>query len=89
MAHGFGLGEPGEADRFAPHQAAEAVVLQSDLRKIDTGNFRSSDFEQQRLFVIEAAIARNGLRAGGGGAAGAGGSTFAVQHDSTSSSAAP
>ncbi len=57
MAHCLRLGEPRQADRRVPLQAAKPALHLRLLRQIDTGDVRAGDLEDQRLLDLQARIA--------------------------------
>ena len=58
MAHHFRLRESRQADRRRCAAARPAAISDNlHLRNIDAGHARAAEFEDQRLFVIKAAIA--------------------------------
>ena len=61
VAHDFGFGQARQADRRRAAQAAEAIVLQFGFGQIDAAFAGAAEFEDQRLFVVEAAMAGDRL----------------------------
>src|SRR5512137_1641836 len=61
MAHGLGLGKARQADGGLAFEPAEARRDVGRLRDVDARRLQPSDFKEQGLFLIEAAIAGEGL----------------------------
>src|SRR5579871_100090 len=62
MAHDLRLRQTGQTDRMLALQSVQPPVGHSSLRDIDSANAFPAEFEQQRFFVVESAVARNRLR---------------------------
>src|SRR5262249_48021536 len=62
MAHDFRLGETRQADGTAAALAAEAAFGELHIGQVDTAMAFTADLEDQRLFVVEAAVAGDGRR---------------------------
>jgi len=64
VAHRFGLREARQADLALALHGAETRLDRLRLGKIDARHIELAAVEQQHLFMIEAAVAREGLEVG-------------------------
>src|SRR5215204_2134027 len=84
MAHGLGLGEAGQPDLARALEAAKTLRERLRLVEIDAGRVGAADLEDQRLLLLERAVAGEGRVLGGARVIGAGRAALAVQHVSLS-----
>src|SRR5215204_214466 len=80
MAHGLGLGEAGQPDLARALEPAETLRERLRLVEIDAGRVGAADLEDQRLLLLQGAVASEGRVAGCAGFIGSGRTTLAVQH---------
>ena len=64
MAHGFRLGEAGQADRSLRSSPPRRGVNACRLVEVDAGHLGAADLEDQRLLDAQRAVAGEGLRRG-------------------------
>ena len=80
MPHGLGLGEPGQADVALALEPAETLRERLRLVEIDAGRVEAADLEDQRLLLLQRAVAGEGRVLGGARVIGAARAALAVQH---------
>src|SRR5262250_698925 len=64
MAHGLGLGKSGETGRRLALERAQAILERRGFRKIHARMAFAAEVENERLLVVETAMAGGGLRTG-------------------------
>src|SRR6516225_4392108 len=62
MAHGLGLGKSRKTGRRLARKRAQAILERRRFRKVHARLAFAAEFENERLLVVEAAMARDGLR---------------------------